>query len=136
MGSEKHFRKSRRRTVHKTCNGGHIPRFAKKKNSLQKIRVWRKKGSSFNRKMHRSAKCFLLSMSNDFFYRHNTLSVTEFPVFNIKCKTKLLITFIKNPSIYNILHWFAWTMVQTNRQPSVWCSKYYYFFIISCKILC
>ena len=89
MGSEKHFRKSRRRTVHKTCNGGHIPRFAKKKNSLQKIRVWRKKGSSFNRKMHRSAKCFLLSMSNDFFYRHNTLSVTEFPVFNIKCKTKL-----------------------------------------------
>ena len=27
-------------------------------------------------------------------------------------------------------------MGQTTRRPSVWCSKYYYFFIISCTILC
>ena len=33
-----------------------------------------------------------------------------------------------NPSIYNILHWVAWTMGQTNRQPRVWCSKYYFFY--------
>ena len=25
---------------------------------------------------------------------------------------------------------------QTTYRPSVWCSKYYFFFIISCKILC
>ena len=41
-----------------------------------------------------------------------------------------------NPSIYNIIRWVAWTMGQMNRQPSVWCSKYYLFFMISCKILC
>ena len=29
------------------------------------------------------------------------------------------------PSIYNILHWVAWMMGQTNHQPIVWCSKYY-----------
>ena len=34
----------------------------------------------------------------------------------------------KNPSIYNILRWVAWTMGQTNRRPSVWCSKYYLFY--------
>ena len=33
----------------------------------------------------------------------------------------------KNPSIYNIIRWVAWTMGQTNRRPSVWCSKYYFF---------
>ena len=33
----------------------------------------------------------------------------------------------KNPSIYNIICWVAWTMGQTNRQPRVWCSKYYFF---------
>ena len=66
MGSEKHFRKSRGRTVHKTCTGVTFPGL-QKKNSLQKIRVCRKKGSSFNGKMHRSAKCFLFSMSNAFF---------------------------------------------------------------------
>ena len=32
-----------------------------------------------------------------------------------------------NPPIYNILCWVAWTMGQTNRQPRVWCSKYYFF---------
>ena len=34
---------------------------------------------------------------------------------------------IKNASIYNILRWVAWTIGQTNRRPSVWCSKYYFF---------
>ena len=37
--------------------------------------------------------------------------------------------------IYNIIHWFAWPMGLTTCQPSVWCSKYY-FFIKSCKLLC
>ena len=41
-----------------------------------------------------------------------------------------------NPSIYNILRWVAWTMGQTNCWPRVWCSKYYFFIMISCKILC
>ena len=27
-------------------------------------------------------------------------------------------------------------MGQMNHRPSVWCSKYYFFFLISCKILC
>ena len=39
------------------------------------------------------------------------------------------LTFI-DPSIYNILRWVAWTMGQTNRWPRVWCSKYYFFFLI------
>ena len=30
----------------------------------------------------------------------------------------------------------AGTMGQMNRRPSVWCSKYYIFFMISCRILC
>ena len=34
---------------------------------------------------------------------------------------------IKNPSIYNIIHWVAWMMGQTNGRPSVWCSKYFFF---------
>ena len=33
-----------------------------------------------------------------------------------------------NPSIYNILHWVAWTMGQTNGRPRVWRSKYYFFY--------
>ena len=32
-----------------------------------------------------------------------------------------------NPSIYNILHWVAWTMGQTNRRPRVCYSMYYFF---------
>ena len=31
-----------------------------------------------------------------------------------------------NPSIYNIIRWFAGPMGQTNRRPSVWCSKYFF----------
>ena len=34
-----------------------------------------------------------------------------------------------NQSIYNILHWVAWTMGQTNRRPRVWCYKYYFFIL-------
>ena len=30
----------------------------------------------------------------------------------------------------------AGSMGQMNRRPSVWCSKYYFFFMISCRILC
>ena len=32
-----------------------------------------------------------------------------------------------NPSIYNLIRWVAWPMGQTNRRPSVWCSKCYFF---------
>ena len=38
-----------------------------------------------------------------------------------------------NPSIYNILCWFAGPMGQTNRRPSVWCSKYF-FSIVSYRL--
>ena len=40
----------------------------------------------------------------------------------------------KNQSVDNIIRWFAGTMGQTNRRPSVWCSKYHFLFMISCKI--
>ena len=33
----------------------------------------------------------------------------------------------KNPTIYNIMRWFAGPMGQTTRQPSVWRSKYFFF---------
>ena len=41
----------------------------------------------------------------------------------------------KNPSIYKIKSLVAWTMGQMNRRPSFWCSKYYFLFVISYKIL-
>ena len=41
-----------------------------------------------------------------------------------------------NPSIYNIIRWLAEPMGQMTFQPSVWCSKYHFSFIKSCKLLC
>ena len=41
-----------------------------------------------------------------------------------------------NPTIFNIIHWVTGSMGQTNHGPSVWYSKYYFFPIISCKLLC
>ena len=45
-----------------------------------------------------------------------------------------------NQSTFSIKHWVAgWVaglLGQTTRWPSVWCSKYYFLFIIFCKILC
>ena len=38
-----------------------------------------------------------------------------------------------NPTIYNIIRWFAGLMGQTTRWPSVWRSKYF-FFIISYRL--
>ena len=38
-----------------------------------------------------------------------------------------------NPSIYNLIRWFAGPMGQMNRQPSVWCSKNF-FFIVSYRL--
>ena len=35
----------------------------------------------------------------------------------------------RNPSIYNIIHWVAWTMGQTNRRPRERCSNYYSFIL-------
>ena len=37
----------------------------------------------------------------------------------------------RNPSIFNMIHWLAGSMGQTRYPPSVWCSKHYFFFIIS-----
>ena len=38
---------------------------------------------------------------------------------------------------YNMLgRWVAGSLGQITHRPSVWCCKYYSFFIISCKILC
>ena len=36
-------------------------------------------------------------------------------------------SYTRNPTIYNILRWFAWPMGQMTRWPSVWRSKYYFF---------
>ena len=35
---------------------------------------------------------------------------------------------IRNLSIYKVIRWLAGPMGQTTRRPSVWCSKYYFFF--------
>ena len=40
-----------------------------------------------------------------------------------------------NPSICNIIRWVAWTIGQTNRRPSVWFSKYYFFSWFLAKFL-
>ena len=54
-----------------------------------------------------------------------------------KLTTFLLVCVVTlNPTIFNIICWLAGSMGQTTHQPSVWCSKYYLFFIISFKILC
>ena len=72
--------------------GGHIPRFAKKI-VCKKFVFAEKKGPHLTEKCIGVLNVSCSLMSNDFFYRHNTLSVTEFPVFNIKCKTKLFCDF-------------------------------------------
>ena len=41
-----------------------------------------------------------------------------------------------NLTIFNIIRWVDGLMGQWSHQPSAWCSKYYLFFIISCKIFC
>ena len=52
-----------------------------------------------------------------FFYETNWLTISH----SGECWVRMW-----NPSIYNIIRQVAWTMVQTNRQPRVWCSKYYF----------
>ena len=49
------------------------------------------------------------------------------PEFELQIYAIILILISTNPSIYNIIRWVAWTMGQTNRRPSVWCSKYNFF---------
>ena len=41
----------------------------------------------------------------------------------------------KNPTIYNIIHWFAGSLGQMTCQPSVWCSKYYFFLRFLAKMI-
>ena len=52
--------------------------------------------------------------------------------FYLKTSTSPLI----NRAISNIIRWFAGSIGQITRWPSLWHSKYFFFFIISCKILC
>ena len=40
-----------------------------------------------------------------------------------------------NLTIYNIISWFAGSLGQMTHRTRVWCSNYYFFFTISCKIL-
>ena len=42
---------------------------------------------------------------------------------------------IRNPPIFNIIRWFSGTLGHRTHRPSVSCSKYYFLFTISCKIL-
>ena len=44
--------------------------------------------------------------------------------------------YIWNPTIFNVICWVGGSLGWTTHQPSVWCSKYYSFLIISCKIRC
>ena len=37
-------------------------------------------------------------------------------------------TIFKNPTIYNIIRWFAGLLGQMTQRPGVWCSNYYSFF--------
>ena len=52
-------------------------------------------------------------------------------IFISSCKNKDNI----NPTIFNIIRWVTGSLGQITQRPRVWC-KYYFFFIISCKILC
>ena len=56
--------------------------------------------------------------------------------FFFSCTCYFITYLSKNPSIYNIIYWFAGPMGQMTLWPCVWCSNYYLFFIKSCKILC
>ena len=42
----------------------------------------------------------------------------------------------RNPTIFNIIRWVAGSLGRTTHWPSVWCSKCYFFFIISCQFFC
>ena len=41
--------------------------------------------------------------------------------------TRIISSHSRNPTIYNIIHWFAGSLGQMTRRPSVWCSKYIFF---------
>ena len=42
----------------------------------------------------------------------------------------------KNPTIYNIIRWFAGSLGEMTDRPSVWCSKHYFFIISNRLIAC
>ena len=66
-------------------------------------------------------RCTIIIISSVFI--DNILNV------NLSCWMERFITATnKNPSISDILSLFGGTIVQMNRRPSVWCSKYYFFF--------
>ena len=60
----------------------------------------------------------------------------EFLQENVLGRNGELLFTTRNLTIFNIIRWLAGSMGRTTHRPSVWCSKYYFFFIISCKILC
>ena len=57
----------------------------------------------------------------------NTIFLMHQPITHSSGYSAVVCTEPRNPSIYNIICWVAWTMGQTNHRPSVWCSKYYFF---------
>ena len=46
-------------------------------------------------------------------------------------KLRMKSKYVTNPSIFNMISWFARMPGQKTHQTCVWCSKYYFFFIIS-----
>ena len=39
-----------------------------------------------------------------------------------------------NPTIFNIIRWLAGSMGEMTHRPSIWCSKHYFFFVISYRL--
>ena len=48
---------------------------------------------------------------------------------NVYCLARITRKWFTNPTIYNIICWFAGLMGQMTRRPCVWHSKYYFFII-------
>ena len=54
---------------------------------------------------------------------------------NVLGRNGELLCTTRNLTIFNIIRWLAGSMGRTTHRPSVSCSEYYFFFIISCNIL-
>ena len=51
-------------------------------------------------------------------------------VYSTVLMSPMQVTFVHLKSVNLQLRWVAWTMGQMNRRSRVWCSKYYFFFIL------
>ena len=66
------------------------------------------------RNLHEKDKIFLAGALGNY-----SLAGFEMVSSNVSWVMEFLTCEYKNPSIYNIIHWVAWTMGLTNRRPSV-----------------